>query len=519
MTAKFRQIIDSLISLVTFKVDKSMSDDDFIANIDAINLLCNLYDDLGLDRTEMRKNMAKIYPELSRRIYGKKDIQLAMPLIKALYRYICDRGVDNADRGPISWRESYGEMCCKVVSAYRNTSLIHSTDYLYSLDTVCRLNEDDDNRDIKEYKEVIDSYLDDIDNVSTAEKIRRVKAYELSHHLFVPRNREKWAEIRESVKYEDVSQLDDETFLIWREITDLAPLKELKHRSGHSKRMQVEYLQALIFSEFKKQRRLKAKRKLNRNLKTLNDEFIGDIIDIKINADMSVSTLYALETIFYLRLQLAQVSWEDNEPIYESLCRDRFEQLSKALTKKYATATSLNEKIEILERLEVISLTLHSDHSYFALEEASSLEDLPNLTYAQRLRLKWLPGIKCEDDSRIVAELFSQANDSFVMGTIAQIFDFITDEDRNAVIDRYIAMVDAAIASNDTAELGKLLALAAYWTSNPGVRQILSEIVTKAALLAGVSLPEKRVNAIAAEIYAKIDTITGKYEIYDYIPA
>ncbi len=223
MTAKFKQVIDSLNSLVTFEADKSMSDDDFIANVDAVNLLCNLYDDLGLDRTEIRKNMGKIYPQFSRRIYGKKDIQLAMPLIKALYRYIYGRGVDNADRGPIGWRKTFEEMCGKVVDAYRRTSLIHSADYLYALDMVCRLNDDDDNRNTHEYKETIDYYLADIDNVSTTEKVERVNAYNRSHYLFTSKDWEKWAEIRESLKHEDMRQLNDETFLIWCEITDLAP--------------------------------------------------------------------------------------------------------------------------------------------------------------------------------------------------------------------------------------------------------------------------------------------------------
>ncbi len=37
------------------------------------------------------------------------------------------------------------------------------------------------------------------------------------------------------------------------------------------------------------------------------DEYISDMIDIKINSKMSVSTLYALEMIFFPRPQLAQV--------------------------------------------------------------------------------------------------------------------------------------------------------------------------------------------------------------------
>ncbi len=283
--------------------------------------------------------------------------------------------------------------------------------------------------------------------------------------------------------------------------------------------MQVEYLRALIFSELEKQRRLTAKRKLDRDLKTLNDNIIGDIIDIKIDSGMSVSTIYALGTIFYIRLQLTQGSGEDKESVYAALCRDRFEQLANALTKKYPTARSINERIEILERLEVISLTLHSDHSDFALEEASSLEDRSDLTYARKLRLQWLPGIDSEDDSRIVAELLPEANDSFVMGTIALLFDYITDDERNVVIDRYIAMVDAAIASNDTTKLGNLLALAACWNSNPNVRCRLTEIANKAKSIGSLSIPERRVNQIAAEIYARIDDITSKYANAEEIPA
>lgn len=41
-------------------------------------------------------------------------------------------------------------------------------------------------------------------------------------------------------------------------------------------------------------------------LQMKHDEYVSDIIDIEISSRMSVSTLYALETIFYLRLQLEQ---------------------------------------------------------------------------------------------------------------------------------------------------------------------------------------------------------------------
>jgi len=179
---------------------------------------------------------------------------------------------------------------------------------------------------------------------------------------------------------------------------------------------------------------------------------------------------------------------------------------------KYATAGSVNRKIEIIERIEVITLILTDGHSNFALEEASMIVDKPDLTYAQKLRLKWLPGIITEDESVIVAELLPQTNSSFEMTTPALISDFCTDEERAAILDRYLELFDAALATNDTAELGNLLALSAYWNSNPDVRFRLTEVPNKIASIEGLSLPEKRVNTIAAEIYAKIDILSGKYE-------
>ncbi len=105
------------------------------------------------------------------------------------------------------------------------------------------------------------------------------------------------------------------------------------------------------------------------------DEYISDLIDIKINSKTSVSTLYALEMIFFLRLQLPQVSWDANETLYEEICRDCFEQISMALIEKYRNSKSINEKIEILERIEAISLDINHDHRLFALEEASMIEE------------------------------------------------------------------------------------------------------------------------------------------------
>lgn len=182
---------------------------------------------------------------------------------------------------------------------------------------------------------------------------------------------------------------------------------------------------------------------------------------------------------------------------------------------KYATADSINRKIEILERIEVITLILANRHSNFALEGASIMEDLPNLTYAQKLRMKWLPAITPEDDSKIVAELLPQTDSSFEMSTLALISDFCTDEERAAIFDRYLEMFDAALSANDTAELGNLLALAAYWNNSPSMRPKLTEAANKVASIGSLTLPEMRVNPIAAKIYTLIDTLTGKYKVID----
>lgn len=523
MTAKFKHIIEQLNALVTFKADKSMSDDDFIANIEAINLLINVHDDLGLDRKGIRRKMVNLYPEFSRRIYEKENIQLAIPLIKALNDFIYGR---EGDRGPELWENHLVEMCCKVVDAYRKEPLINSSDYLFALDIVSNMTDDADNNDLNEYKGIIAGYLEDIDNVSLSEKIKRVEAYERLKLRLVPENWERWDEIREQLMNESVRRMDDETLLLWCDITDQYPANELKRRSGSSKRMMVEYLRSQVISEFAKQCRLRAQRKLARSLKTLNDNIIGDIIPLKINADMSVSSLFALETIFNLRLQLAQISDDHNASIYESLCEDRFEKIATALTKKYPTVTTLNEKIEILERLYFLGSTLYSNHEDFATKEASKLRKLPSLTYAQQLRLDWILSDSSQSELEIADKILSclspagKAGEewtSFEMATVAPITDFVTDSERESILNRYFTLLDAAIANGSSAEVGHLLTLSADWNRNPFLRSHLAEASNKAQPIEVLSLPEKRVNDIAAEIYSHIDHITGKSDI-DSIP-
>ena len=518
MTAKIRQIIDQLKGLVTYKADKSMSDEDFIANVDAANFLCDLHDDLGLDRSEIRKNLDKLYPQFSRRVKTKEDIQLAIPLIKALERFIYDRTPDNADLGPAYRRKALVEMCEKVVAAYRENPLIHSTDYLYTLRMVTQSRDYVEQSEYKEINDIFASYLEDMDSAPVEERLRRLTAYKKSRSLLRPGNNDpqKWEDIKTSIYDVNADALDDETYVMWCDLTDRMPVKELARRSVHSNRMRVEYLHALAMQEFDRISREKTKRKLRSDMKTLNDELIGDIIPLKIDSGMSVSTLYALETIFYLRLQLAEVGWEDKEPIYYHLCRDRYEQIARVLMEKYANANSFDEKIEILERLESVGLELNSDLFVFAREEAAKFEDSSNITEFQRLRLYWINHRdEAQNISATIRNLLPKAKDSFDIATLAVVQEYGSYEDREAIFDRVCEIFRNALSLNDTAELGRLLAIIAYWNINPTMRENIKRLISLLGTQPSeiIPLPERRVNAIAAEVYTKIDKITGKYEI------
>lgn len=519
MTAKFKQIIEQLNALISFKADKTMTDDDFIANVDAINALCNLCDDLNLDRSEIRKNMDKLYPEFARRVYGKSNIQQSMPLIKALYRYIYDRGCDNADRGPVNRRNRLLEMCCKVVASYKDAPATHIADYIWALTNVLRSQEHISPDQYQECNDIVDGLLEDIDSVPDDEKIRRVSAYQTSRNLVNSDKWERWTETLEIIRRINLGSLDDDTLIEWAWICDSYPMKEFRKRSADSKRIKEEYLQGQICEEFRKLHRSETKKKLARGLKNHNDDIIGDIVPIEVDSTMTVATLTALGTIFYLRLQLAQAAWDDNEPTYNLLCKDRYEQINKALRQKYAGAASVNEKIEILERLQTNGLTLNEGNCPFALEEASSLEDFSELTDSQRLRLDWLKGIESEDYSGTVALLLPQVRDAFDIETLSLIQDFATEDDRNDIFNRFVKLFNAALQRSDSCELAKLLNSSAYWNINPAMRQILANLSRQATSVDGLSLPERRVNSIAAEIYSHIDKISGKYDFINEIPA
>lgn len=145
--------------------------------------------------------------------------------------------------------------------------------------------------------------------------------------------------------------------------------------------------------------------------------------------------------------------------------------------------------IEIIERLSVIG-----SHNDFAIEEAARLKETSGPTYAQQLLLDWIPTITSENESQIVAKLLPDANTSFEIATLALIADFVTEAEREAIIHRYFELFDAALAADNDTELANLLALTAYWNSDPKIRPRLTEAATKAQAEKGLNLPDLRVN-------------------------
>ncbi|MCM1296093.1 MAG: hypothetical protein NC311_11175 [Muribaculaceae bacterium] len=67
--------------------------------------------------------------------------------------------------------------------------------------------------------------------------------------------------------------------------------------------------------------------------------------------------------------------------------------------------------------------------------------------------------------------------------------------------------------------LEDLLALFPYWNENPTHRQKIKELTSQLQIPNSSFLIPNSVNAIAAEIYSRLDFLTGKYGLPNGIPA
>lgn len=250
---------------------------------------------------------------------------------------------------------------------------------------------------------------------------------------------------------------------------------------------------------------------------TPKDKIIGDFIDMEIGMELSLPTLYALEAIFFQRLQLAQVRWEANESMYEEICCDRFEQISKVLTMKYDMAESLDERIKILNHLENISVTLGHGNSEFVVNRRQELMNFDNLTFSQKYRLDNLLGFNYDNITEEIGHLLVVAESAFVMAILFGVDSLSTSTQYSAVMELYETMFNKAVAERNISEVANLLTTVAFCNSDPNRRQMIKELtdrlISGSSLAIELSLPVLRVNSIAAEVYSQIDKITGKYDI------
>ncbi len=127
MTAKLRDILNQISNLVETRSVKSISDDDFIARVEAICLMRNIYDVAGLDESPVIKKMKSIYPEFSKRINVVSEIHRSVPLIKALHRFIHGRSSAERRLGPAEWNDSLIEYCRSVSEACHEGSTVTSS--------------------------------------------------------------------------------------------------------------------------------------------------------------------------------------------------------------------------------------------------------------------------------------------------------------------------------------------------------------------------------------------------------
>ena len=308
-------------------------------------------------------------------------------------------------------------------------------------------------------------------------------------------------------------------------------IAQLKRRSSESKGMFVEYLSELTKKEFVRINDAADERMLKRQLKDLNEEIIPDFLNIRISSAMSVPTLRALDAIYALRSWLSGESHDINDPAYSNLHLKRMWQILKVLKTKYRQTKTLANKIEILSFIDTLEEDLTCKNSDFVIEEATKMAHKygSNLTQFQRLRLQLIFAFEEIDYDNAVRELLPHANTAFELGSLTLIEHRVSPSLREAIFSRFTLLVENSIQTNDTIEISNLLTLFPFWNENPAHRQKIKELTTNLEEkfagttarscsvegqrpLMSIALPVKRLNAIAAEIYSRLDTLTGKYE-------
>lgn len=149
--------------------------------------------------------------------------------------------------------------------------------------------------------------------------------------------------------------------------------------------------------------------------------------------------------------------------------------------------------------------------SEFAFEMQGELLDSAELTFAQRYRLENLFDPKYDNEKEAIDYLLAEATTSFDISLLFDIDSLGTPAQYAAVMDLYKSMFNKAVAERNTTEIANLLAISADCNSNPSRRKEIAELTSSKMKhhFDTIPLPERRVNEIAAIVYAQRDKVTG----------
>jgi hypothetical protein len=222
MDSKEMQKILNEISLLAWRdVSYDTCDNDFISTIDAINLQCNISDELGHNCDELRARLSSFYPEFERRILQKSNIQEASNLIMALHSFIYGRSLEEEDRGPQKWRDDLLKMTETIIAAYKIEPLLHPFEYISHLQYYAGLSHNHKliNDTTCEIKCILDGLINDTNpDISNEEWMKRILARTSAKGIYYQSesNDLRWSLIMENLlQTVDASTLTDSELLLW----------------------------------------------------------------------------------------------------------------------------------------------------------------------------------------------------------------------------------------------------------------------------------------------------------------
>ncbi len=121
----------SLDCLLSTPVDASLSDEALCSLVDGANSLYLQLDEEEADTSSVMSVVDLLYDELTRRIDASAEIQLASPLLRALYDAIYGRDIDT--QGGDDRVYFYMDATARMVDSYRRRPMLDEHAYIFHL--------------------------------------------------------------------------------------------------------------------------------------------------------------------------------------------------------------------------------------------------------------------------------------------------------------------------------------------------------------------------------------------------